>query len=127
MSKQTLSSKPTLLEAIMIYLKGGDDKKVLKFTERLEKYYKNQIAARQAKIDTLIDQLSDAEEAFEELKVNINMTAISSASNLDSYCASYVESLNKQRRVIKGIKSEITEEEDAIQILSDLREFNFSA
>ncbi len=127
MSKQTLSSKPSLLESIMIHLKGGDDKKVLKFTERLEKYYKNQIAARQATIDALIDQLSDAEEALEDLKVNINMESISSATGLDSYCASYVQTLHVQRKKIDAIQARIVEEEEGIQILDDLRTFNFSA
>ena len=126
-TKQTLGSKPTLLEAIMIHLKGGDDKKVLKFTERLQKYYKNQIAARQTIIDSLVDQLSDAEEALSDLKVNINMESISSATGLDSYCANYVSSLHAQRKKIDAIKESIAEEEKSIQTLGDLRDFNFSA
>jgi hypothetical protein len=126
-TKQTLGSKPTLLEAIMIYLKGGDEKKVLKFTQRLEKYYKSQIAIRQSTIDGLNDQLSDAEEALVDLKVNINMESISSATGLDSYCASYVQALHLQRKKIVALQNSIKEEEEGIQILEDLKSFNLES
>jgi wobble nucleotide-excising tRNase len=126
MSKQTINSNISLVEAIMIHLKGGDDKKVLRFAERLKKYYKNQIAARNTRIDELEDQLADSEEALEELKVNINIEAISNAQDLDGYCAVYVETLHAKRREIAKIKQEIASEKKDIETLEELSRFNFT-
>jgi phage shock protein A len=115
----------SFVSKVLAFVKGGDDAKLSRFSTKLEKYYNNQIKMRQDKIESLIDKISDADEALNETILNVDLDQINKTESTESYCAIYSRKVAEARAVVVNLKKEVEELEEEIKELKLLSETIF--
>jgi phage shock protein A len=117
--------KTTFVEKVLAFVKGGDDAKLAKFSEKLSKYYANNIASRQAEIDRLSDRIDDANEELEETILNVNLERINKTDSAESYCETYSKAVAQAKAKVDTLEEQVKGLEEEIKQLEELRDLIF--
>lgn len=115
-------SKKTLTEKVLAFLKGGDEAKLTRFENKLEKYFDKQIKTRQDNISSLQDKLVDATEELDETVLNVDLDKVNKTESAEDYCSVYVRAVKEKQDVINNLNAEIEILEEEIETLNTLKE-----
>jgi histidinol dehydrogenase len=124
MSEKKIKSQ-SFVERVLAFVKGGDDAKLSRFSSKLEKYYNNQIKMRQDRIETLIDQIDDAQEVLNETILNVDLDRVHKTEEAESYCAIYSRKVAEANAKVKSLQESVESNEDEISELQELKALIF--
>lgn len=80
------------VQKIMGFIKSGDEGKVIRFSNKLDKYFSVQIRLREDEIETLEEKKIDVAEVLSDSILNVDKERIQSTDDIEDYCVDYVQS-----------------------------------
>jgi len=113
--------KESFASRVLAFVKGGDEAKLSRFSVKLQKYYNNQIKARQDKIESLTDQVDDAQEALNEVILNVDLDRVNKTEGAESYCADYSRVVANAKRKVDELNTQIENLNEEITELEELQ------
>ena len=101
MKKQTLASR------VLAFLKGGDEAKLARFENKLDKYFKKQVDMRKDAISNLEEKIQDATEELHETVVNVDTDRINSTDEAEGYVVTYLRNVQAKEAVVDSLQEQI--------------------
>lgn len=113
--------KVSLVSRALVFLKGGDEAKLIRFESKLEKYFIKQIALRKEQISNLQDKIADAYEAVDEAVVTVAADRIKDTDTAEAYCKTYVQAVESKIDAVEVLESQIEAVEKEIAKLEKIQ------
>lgn len=104
----------TFAQKLFIYLKGGDDAKLLRFDTKLRKFLAKQQDARKDEIENLTEKLSDAKDSLNDTVLSVELDRIQNADAVESYCRDYTQKVLKSLDEIDELTEKIKTKQEEI-------------
>lgn len=115
-SKKTSTKKTTespvensLLGSILANVKGGDDQKVGKFLERLQRNINRHKEDLDHRITKQGDHLEDALAALETARISVQVSNLTSADNFEREGKRYIDEIASKMEVVESLMESIND------------------
>lgn len=118
--------KKSFVERVMAKLQGGDQAKLERFKEKLDKYFKTQIRMKREAIERIEDTISDQLGDVQDTILNVDTSHLNKGSDADNYCPTYVAAVDKARKEVEKSKLQIEAIEEEIKDLEANRDLIFN-
>lgn len=105
--------KKSFVEKVLIYLKGGDEAKILRFQKRAVRQLEETIKGLEYENETTAIKIEDAVAAVDDKILNINVENLH-ADRLDSYIAEYLKGILQAEKDVKDLEAKITANNEKI-------------
>ena len=107
----------SFVENVLAYLQGGDESKVLKFQNGVEKYLNRQIKEIEDQSEEFVDKLEEAKDELKEASLNVDVSKIQTTDDRKVYIEQYIDLLESKEQKIINLEKKIKEN----NLLIDLR------
>jgi hypothetical protein len=101
----------SFLSRVMSKLTGGDEGKIARFQAKAVKLCKAQSTLRTNEIEDLNEKVNDLNEKYEDTLTSVDLAAIATSDNLDTYLQSYLRKVTGVTNEIEAVKAEIAVKE----------------
>lgn len=116
-----MSEKKTLVQKIMILIKGGDEAKLMRFEGKLDKYIAKQVSMRKEEIENLQEKVVDAKEEMNDAILNVSAHSIQSADSVESYCKDYSQAVLFRMDKVEELEEQIKTKQEEIDRFNKLK------
>lgn len=107
--------RKTLVERILITIKGGDEAKLQRFETKVGKFIDTCIRKSNEKIDSLNDKITDAKETLKDGILNVTPEKIQSTDSVEAYVVSYLKDIEAKMDSVEKLHTQIEEERQRIE------------
>lgn len=115
------TKKMSFVDAVKVFLKGGDDRKIIRFHQRVNKDVDDQIDIRDREIEDLKEKIEDSHLAEKDAILNIELTELKDTDSIKDYSNKYINDLLQFQRDRKFINDSIKEKEVEVEYLKSLK------
>lgn len=115
------TKKMSFVDAVKMFLKGGDDRKLVRFHQRITKEVDDQIDLRDREIDDLKEKIEDSHIAEKDAILAIELKELTDTDSIKKYSTKYIDGLLKFQRDRKKLNDEIAEKKVENDYLKSLK------